>query len=97
MIGTAQRWNNERGFGFIQPQDGGDDVFCHFSAITDGNSLGEGREVEYEAVYNAQKGKYNAENVTGGITQDRSSGGKGGGGGKVMQEIPFVVQTSTSG
>merc|ERR1712216_904182 len=79
--GTAVRWNNDRGFGFIQPQDGGDDIFCHFRSIQDGNGLREGSTVFYEEEYNDQKGKYNAANVTGGAQLDRDGGGKGGGGG----------------
>jgi hypothetical protein len=35
LVGTAARWN-DRGFGFIKPADGSEDIFCHFSAITDG-------------------------------------------------------------
>ncbi len=47
--GVAGRWN-ERGFGFIKPNDGGEDVFCHLSAIQDGNSLAEGAIVYFDKV-----------------------------------------------
>ena len=40
--GIAARWNNEKGFGFIVPDGGGDDVFCHVTGIEDGNALQEG-------------------------------------------------------
>lgn len=48
--GTVKWFNNSKGFGFIAPQDGGDDVFVHFSAIkTDGyRTLNEGQSVSYE-------------------------------------------------
>ena len=47
LKGEAARWN-PRGFGFIKPLDGGEDLFCHVSCITDGNVLREGDTVEYE-------------------------------------------------
>jgi CspA family cold shock protein len=49
--GTVKWFKNEKGFGFIA-QDGGNDVFVHFSAIqTDGfKSLNEGDRVEFEVV-----------------------------------------------
>lgn len=83
LTGRAARWN-ERGFGFIKPDNDDEDIFCHCSAIQDGNSLREGDPIEYEKVYDQRKGKYRAENVTGGRTEDRrtpSFGGGGGGGG----------------
>ncbi len=48
--GTVKWFNNSKGFGFIAPQDGGDDVFVHFSAIkSDGyRTLSEGQSVSYE-------------------------------------------------
>ena len=79
--GEACKWNS-RGFGFIKPLDGSEDVFCHVSVIKDGNCLREGDQIEYEKVYDDRKGKYRAENVTGGRTEseaDRYGGGGGGG------------------
>lgn len=50
MRGTVKWFNAAKGFGFISPSDGGDDVFAHYSAIEmEGyKTLTEGQEVEYE-------------------------------------------------
>jgi CspA family cold shock protein len=48
--GTVKWFNDSKGFGFIKQDDGGDDVFCHHSAIqADGfRTLAEGQAVEFE-------------------------------------------------
>ena len=48
--GTVKWFNDSKGFGFLEQEDGGDDVFCHFSAIGgDGfKSLAEGDKVTFE-------------------------------------------------
>jgi CspA family cold shock protein len=50
--GTVKWFNESKGFGFITPMEGGQDLFVHFSAIVgDGfKTLGEGQLVEYEEV-----------------------------------------------
>ena len=55
--GTVKWFNAEKGFGFITPDDGGKDVFVHFSEIQGSGyrSLNEGDEVEFE-VEQGQKG-----------------------------------------
>lgn len=64
MKGTVKWFNDEKGFGFITPEDGSKDCFCHHSAIQGSGfkSLAEGEQVEFEVVQGA-KGPA-AENVT---------------------------------
>ena len=61
--GTVKWFNAAKGYGFIQPQGGGKDVFVHISAVEHAglSSLNEGQVVEYEEVSN--KGKTSAENL----------------------------------
>jgi cold shock protein len=48
--GTVRRFNQDRGYGFIKPDDGGEDVFVHYSAIEGSGfrTLEEGDKVTYE-------------------------------------------------
>jgi len=84
--GTVKFFNADKGFGFISPNDGSEDVFVHFSAIeSDGfKSLGEGESVEFNMQYDEKKGKYSASQVTGpnGAATIGNQKGGGGGGGK---------------
>jgi len=50
--GIVKWFNDAKGFGFITPDDGGEDLFAHFSAIQSGGfrSLKEGQKVEFEVV-----------------------------------------------
>ena len=56
-VGTVKWFNDEKGFGFITPDDGGADLFVHYKAIEGGGfkTLKEGQKVTYEAVQ-GQKG-----------------------------------------
>jgi CspA family cold shock protein len=55
--GTVKWFNSQKGYGFIQPQDGGKDVFVHISAVERAglSSLNEGQTVDFELVSNKRK------------------------------------------
>ncbi|GAD60245.1 MULTISPECIES: cold-shock protein [Brevundimonas] len=60
--GTVKWFNPTKGFGFIEPTDGGKDVFVHISAVERAgmNSLNEGQKVSYELERDARSGKESA-------------------------------------
>ncbi len=63
--GTVKWFNGQKGFGFIQPDDGGNDVFVHISAVERAgmHGLNEGQKVAFEVVANRKTGKSSAENL----------------------------------
>src|SRR5690242_13057985 len=63
--GTVKWFNSQKGFGFIQPDDGGKDVFVHISAVDRAgmSNLNEGQKISYEVVTDRQRGKTSAENL----------------------------------
>jgi cold shock protein len=56
-------FNDDKGFGFITPENGGQDVFVHVSALQRGGTLREGQKVEFEVGQDRKTGKSKAENV----------------------------------
>jgi CspA family cold shock protein len=64
-IGTVKWFNGTKGFGFIQPEDGGNDVFVHISAVERAGmrSLQEGQRVSYELARDNRSGKMAAEQL----------------------------------
>jgi cold shock protein len=63
-IGTVKWFNAQKGYGFIQPEDGSKDVFVHVSAVERSGlgSLHEGQKVSFE-VQRGQQGKSSAVNL----------------------------------
>jgi CspA family cold shock protein len=63
--GTVKWFNTQKGFGFIQPDDGGKDAFVHISAVERAglSSLREGQKVDFELVSDRKTGKMAAENL----------------------------------
>ena len=61
-IGTVKWFNPTKGFGFIQPDDGGQDVFVHISAVERAGlgSLDEGQKVSFELEQDSRSGKMSA-------------------------------------
>ena len=74
LTGTAKRWNDDKGFGFIKPDDGSEDIFCHRTSIMDGDCLVEGARLAYTKGWDDRKNKERAENVTGGAQRSAGAG-----------------------
>jgi cold shock protein len=64
--GTVKWFNATKGFGFIQPDDGGQDVFVHISAVERAGmrDIVEGQKLGYEMVRDAKSGKMSADQLT---------------------------------
>ena len=63
--GTVKWFNAQKGYGFIQPEDGSKDVFVHISAVERAGlyDLKEGQRLAFEVVANQKTGKSAAENL----------------------------------
>jgi CspA family cold shock protein len=63
--GTVKWFNAQKGFGFIEPQDGGADVFVHISAVERAGmrDLREGQKISYEIVQDRRTGKSSADQL----------------------------------
>ena len=63
--GTVKWFNGQKGFGFIQPDDGGKDVFVHISAVERAgmSNLNEGQKVSFDVVADRRTGKSAADNL----------------------------------
>ena len=65
QTGTVKWFNAQKGFGFIQPEAGGPDVFVHVSAVERAgwSSLNEGQKISYEIVTDRRNGKSSADRL----------------------------------
>ena len=63
--GTVKWFNSQKGFGFIQPDEGGNDVFVHISAVERAglHGLNEGQKVSFDVVADRRSGKSSADNL----------------------------------
>ena len=63
--GTVKWFNSQKGFGFIQPENGDEDIFVHISAVERAgmSSLNEGQKVSFDIVADRRSGKSSADNL----------------------------------
>eukprot|EP00933_Yihiella_yeosuensis_P031200 TRINITY_DN2474_c0_g4_i1.p1 TRINITY_DN2474_c0_g4~~TRINITY_DN2474_c0_g4_i1.p1 ORF type:complete len:180 (+),score=41.31 TRINITY_DN2474_c0_g4_i1:75-614(+) len=95
--GTLKKYFSEKGFGFIEPEAGGEDLFAHSKDFQgDQDSLRGGESVSYDAEWDDRKGKNKAANWSvvgggggggGGYGRAGKGGGGGGGGGSKMGTV----------
>ena len=64
-IGTVKWFNAQKGYGFIQPDEGGKDVFVHISAVERAGlqTLREGQKISYELAQDRRTGKTSADRI----------------------------------
>ena len=64
-VGTVKFFNVQKGFGFISPEDGSEDVFVHISAVERAGmtTLNDGQRISFDVVKDPRKGKTNAQNL----------------------------------
>jgi len=65
--GKVKAWREEKGFGFVTPDNGGPDIFVHRNQLTDGQSLVAGSAVIVECRLNPKRGKYEATRCSGAV------------------------------
>jgi CspA family cold shock protein len=65
QTGTVKWFNSQKGFGFIEPEAGGTDVFVHISAVEQAglSNLAEGQRISYEEQRDPKRGKTSAANL----------------------------------
>lgn len=65
-VGTVKWFNATKGFGFIEPTEGGTDVFVHISAVEKSglSGLAEGQKISFDIVKDKMRGKVSAENLS---------------------------------
>ncbi len=63
--GTVKWFNDQKGYGFIQPEDGSNDIFVHISAVNDSGlqTLKDGQKVSFDIHVDDKRGKSSATNL----------------------------------
>ena len=64
MKGTVKRWLDQRGYGFLEPEGGGDDIFIHHSEVQGSYALSEGQKVSFDTETDSRSGKLAVGTIT---------------------------------